>query len=315
MAAKKSKKRRSPARRRKAPPVSQPDFVLKQANQSPKLGQVSVLLLGTLLILITATAIFLFVLERQLARDESANANTVGSVPHRTPTPSPLVRQPITPPVPILLYHYVRDYQNPHDWLGEGLSISPQGFAGQLDSLKQDGYQTVTFVDIAQGRIPAKPVMITLDDGQADAFTAAYPALRERGMRAVFYIVLGFVDTPDHVTWENVKELAAAGMEIGAHTMTHPELPKLTAEAQHQEIVGSIETIQSKLNRQVVSFAYPYGLYNQTSLDILRGTNIFWAVTTNGGIAREGLEPLALPRLNMGNHAVPQQVIQVFSAQ
>jgi len=206
---------------------------------------------------------------------------------------------PSTYAIPILMYHYVRDYRNPADPIGTRLSISPTAFAGQLDYLRAQGYQTMTFADLYYGRVPPKPVILTFDDGYRDAYVAAYPELKARHMRATFYVVTGFVDKPSSVSWENLREMRTGGMEIGAHTVDHGDLAIQAPEKQREEILGSVTQIQETLDTEVLTFAYPAGRVGSTSVPVVTEAAIPYAVTTRQGIASQADDQRLLPRLRV----------------
>ena len=98
--------------------------------------------------------------------------------------PSPAsAAPPATPQVPILMYHYIRDYQNPRDPVGINLSIAPALFAQQMQYLSSHGYTPITLDKLAaifagKAHAPAKPIVLTFDDGYKDLFTAAFPILK-----------------------------------------------------------------------------------------------------------------------------------------
>src|SRR5262249_57021942 len=105
--------------------------------------------------------------------------------------------------------------------------------------------------------MPDKPTLFTSDDGDEDAFTAALPALRARGMRATFFVVSGWI-RPDEahrftrgetgrssLIWPEVRALAAAGMEIGSHGRTHRRASVLSSEAALPEIASSQPALET----------------------------------------------------------------------
>src|SRR5205823_3131585 len=144
-----------------------------------------------------------------------------------------------------------------------------------------------------------KPVILTFDDGYADAHDAALTALQARSMSGTFYIVTGFIGKPGYMTGKDLRDLRADGMEIGAHTVTHRALSALSPDAQRDEIDRSIDTLQKSLHLTIHTFAYPVGKYTRATESILRKAGIPYAVTTHHGIATGRNDPLALPRIRM----------------
>jgi peptidoglycan/xylan/chitin deacetylase (PgdA/CDA1 family) len=172
------------------------------------------------------------------------------------------------PDVPILTWHSI-------GLAGDELTVGEDAFAAQLDALRSAGFHTVSFREWLEHEdrgapLPAKPVLLTFDDGYQDALTAALPALRTRGMRATFFLVSGWIGADEahrsargepgrrYLTWPEVRALAAAGMEIGSHGTTHRRLSTLTGEEALEELSASKRELEARLATPVEVFAYPY---------------------------------------------------------
>lgn len=210
---------------------------------------------------------------------------------------------PTQQPIPILMYHYIRDYHRDNDKVGNNLSVSPAIFAQQLQTLKTAGYQTINFNQLASGEnLPAKPIILTFDDGYADAFTSALPALKKEGMTGVFYVVSQFLDKPNYLTSQQVKELAQAGMQIGSHTVSHGNLASMTLARQRQQLTESQAVLEQLIGQSVLDFCYPSGQYNQQTIQLLTEIGYRSATTVKEGIANgENLlrRPYELPRIRV----------------
>lgn len=195
--------------------------------------------------------------------------------------------------VPILMYHYIRDYQDrTDDPLGIQLSVSPKTLDKQLSVLKEAGYETISLEDFANGKYKPKSLIITFDDGYDDHYTSALPILEKYHNTATFFIVSGFLGRTGYMTTPQVQQLKLAGMEIGGHTVTHLNL----ANAEYEKAISEIST--SMRSRDSV-FAYPSGKYNPVTLDIVSGLEIKAAVTTNLGVATEKSSLYELPRIRV----------------
>lgn len=97
---------------------------------------------------------------------------------------------------------------------------------------------------------------------------------------------------------EELRRLAEGGMvEIGAHSRTHPMLPRLTDHEQRQEIVGSKEVLAGTLGRAVTAFSYPFGAYDAVTQSLVRDGGFTAACTTTGGTVDAASDRLALPRI------------------
>ena len=208
-----------------------------------------------------------------------------------TPTPMQVVQEPApatsTAPapapdgvprsahVPILMYHYLSTPPVDANIYRQDLSVSPELFAAHLDRMLTEGYQTITLYDLfahlAQGApLPAKPVVLTFDDGYRDNYENAFPLLKERGMTATFFVVSDFIDEqrPEYLTWEMVREMHANGMSIESHGRNHVSLKGKDQDYLVWQALGSLETIQHELGVRPRFVSYPAGEYDQLTLDI-----------------------------------------------
>src|SRR5262245_42437114 len=160
-------------------------------------------------------------------------------------------RRPIGP-VPILLYHSVTN--DPDPWIRR-FAVAPGAFSWHLDLIAAHGATTLTvsmFADALSGEteLPARPVLITFDDGFADFGATALPALRERDMVATLYAATDFVGRRSPggapmLGWDDRCELAVSDdVEIGGHTVTHPQLDAIPAERARVEIAQCKATLE-----------------------------------------------------------------------
>lgn len=213
-------------------------------------------------------------------------ANTALPTPQPSPSPtaqlSPLAAEQ---PVPILMYHYIRDHQDPEDKIGAGLSVSPTVFRQQLKQLKALGYTTVTFKDLNKP-LPPKPIILTFDDGYADAYTAALPIMQQEKATGAFYLVSEFLNKDRYITTNQAKTLAAAGMEIGSHTLNHKDLAKMGESDQEKQLAESKAKLEEVLGQPVTAFCYPAGRYNETTVQLAKRVGYASATTTKPGIAK-----------------------------
>ena len=188
--------------------------------------------------------------------------------------------------LPILLYHYIRvPPPQTKDPIGYGLSVSPMTFTAQMDWLAINGYHAVTFADLRsywrrQAPLPAKPVIITLDDGYQDLYTTAFPILAAHGFAAVAYIVSGFVGSRGYVTRDEVVDLDRYGIEIGAHTVTHADLALSSTPWMTYQVVQSKAWLEHLLGHSVLDMAYPSGKYDARTVAAVQRAGYYSAVTT-----------------------------------
>jgi peptidoglycan/xylan/chitin deacetylase (PgdA/CDA1 family) len=189
---------------------------------------------------------------------------------------------------PILMYHYVDYPPEDADSVRLDLTVTPEQFSDHLKRLKNIGYTSITLKQLWDAlekgkKLPPKPVILTFDDGYDDAYQYAFPRLKEAGMTGTFFIVGNFMDQPDYLTWEQAAEMKKAGMEIGSHSLTHPDMSKMAASDQLNEANITADKIKEKLGERPEFFCYPLGRYSPATMDIVRQTGHLAALTTADG--------------------------------
>ena len=202
---------------------------------------------------------------------------------------------------PILEYHMVKDDAKPDE---VRYAVPPAEFAAQLDYLAQEGYTTITPQDYARARkgkqeLPAKPVILSFDDGYEDNWRVVLPMLQERGMKAVFYVVTNDIGQPGYMTWDNLFDLEHSGMEIGSHTANHIPLTTLTPTEQRDELRLSKLLLEWRGMKTIYSFSYPNGAYDDTIVTMLAEENYLTAVTGEAGLNTVETNPYRLHRVNI----------------
>lgn len=172
--------------------------------------------------------------------------------------------------LPVLMYHSISETPEPGVAAYYQTVTRPEIFRRQMKALKEEGWRGVTLREglaaIASSEQPTeKLVAITFDDGFEDFYTAAYPALRELGFSATMYLPTGFIGEnqqtfKEHacLTWREVSQMHADGVEFGSHTVTHPKLWDLTWSRIAGELQDSKSAIEQRIGASAPSFAYPY---------------------------------------------------------
>jgi peptidoglycan/xylan/chitin deacetylase (PgdA/CDA1 family) len=177
--------------------------------------------------------------------------------------------------MPTLMYHKI-GAPPPGSKLAK-LWVSTEDFRRQLEYLRGRGYAAITFSDWRAAEtgakpLPAKPVLITFDDGYMNNYELAYPLLREFGMKANIFLVYESIDAHNAwhdpetepwlrmLTWTQLREMQDSGLiEMGSHTMRHQDLASLPPDQARWELTESKKRLEDKLGREMVGFAYPYG--------------------------------------------------------
>lgn len=217
--------------------------------------------------------------------------------------------------LPILMYHSVSttaEVVHPY----YRICTHPSVFRSHIQYLKEAGYTAIGIgpaLEWLRSGAPAgmRPVVITFDDGYRDFYTDAFPALNDNGFTATVYLPTAAIGGRAATTftskplmmWKDVKELHAAGIEFGSHTVTHPVLVTKPLDDVRNEFAASKDTIQQYLGCAIDSCAYPYAYpegnreFCSKLDDILSDIGYDSCVTTRIGTERPGGFRLRLKRL------------------
>ncbi|MBC7251332.1 MAG: polysaccharide deacetylase family protein [Anaerolineae bacterium] len=232
---------------------------------------------------------------------------TPTSTPTPTPTPFPtpdgVVRQVN---VPILMYHHIAVPPPDADIYRRDLSVTPENFAAQLQYLAEQGYQTITLYDLVYHLslgwpLPPKPIIITFDDGYRDNYTNAFPLLRKYGFVGTFFILTEPIDQKqgEYLTWDQVRRMKAAGMDIEVHGRTHRDLRGRDTGFLIWEIVGPQEIIEARTGHQPRFFCYPSGQYDELVVAMLKSAYFWGAVTIEQGTLHTSENLFELQRIRI----------------
>jgi peptidoglycan/xylan/chitin deacetylase (PgdA/CDA1 family) len=217
--------------------------------------------------------------------------------------------------VTILCYHAVdAAWESP-------LAVSPREFAAQVEWLQRHrrvvGLDTAVAAMDDRGRMPKGMVSLTFDDGFASVHEHAWPVLRSAALPASIFVVsrtltshprpVDWVDDPppwrlETMTLEQVMELAEAGVLVGSHTVTHPNLPDLSDAECRRELAESRDVLQDSLRRPIEHLAYPRGLNDARIRRIAGLCGYRWAFTLPE--SREPFDQFGIPRVGIyrSNH-------------
>ncbi len=191
--------------------------------------------------------------------------------------------------VPILLYHYVEYVKDPGDTIRKSLNIIPAVFDEEVKTLKNAGYTFLTPKDLAdildeKMKLPIRSVVLTFDDGYKDFYTDVFPILKKYNAKAVAFIVPNFLNKPNNMDTWMLKEILKSGLvEIGAHTMNHSYLSGLPLKRVKYEVEESKNYLEKNLSVPIVSFAYPYGAFDNQAIEVVKNAGFKTAITTING--------------------------------
>jgi peptidoglycan/xylan/chitin deacetylase (PgdA/CDA1 family) len=209
--------------------------------------------------------------------------------------------------LPILIFHTL-------DEPGPAICFSARGFRCDMAMLHQKGYRTLPLAEAAQlirqGRpFPPRAFVLTFDDGYRSVYEKAFPVLQRYAMSATVFVTTG-LQRPDGpaerlpaggnqpmLSWDEIGEMHDWGVEIGAHSCTHPDLTRLPPERIEAELRDSKAIIEDMLGEAVRSFAYPYGRHDRRSLEIARQC-FECACSDRLGLVTRRSDPHALERID-----------------
>ncbi|MGD8229329.1 MAG: polysaccharide deacetylase family protein [Desulfobacteraceae bacterium] len=206
--------------------------------------------------------------------------------------------------VPVLTYHHFgKNCTSPY-------CMPAAVFDGQMKYLKKKGYRVITLgmlLNFLRYRhaLPRKSVVIAIDDGNRSAYTTAYPILRKYGYKATLFIYTDFVGiSKGAITWEQLREMKAAGFEIGSHTKSHSDLTKQGEGESHaeykarveDELLGSKRLLDKKLGQDTIYLAFPYGRYNERVLAVSEQVGYMLGFSVKRGGNPFFADPLRLRR-------------------
>lgn len=214
------------------------------------------------------------------AHPAAAKSDT-GLVRNATPQPG---WKPYTGPVPILEYHVLG--AAPADAAYPELYVTRSDFSRQMDWLDEHGYQAVTLEAVEKawyhgGTVPAKPVVISFDDGYRPQFTFALPELRKHGWPGLLNLK---AEGSDLYT-SDVEAMTDAGWELAAHTIHHLDLTTLDAEQLKEEVAGSRAILRRDYGVGVENFCYPAGRFDSTVIAAVKAAGYVGATTEIPGYA------------------------------
>jgi peptidoglycan/xylan/chitin deacetylase (PgdA/CDA1 family) len=210
--------------------------------------------------------------------------------------------------VPILMYHVIAE--PPRSAPYPDLYVSPDELRAQVGWLRRTGYEAVTLgrvVDAWNGRatLPARPIVLSFDDGYRSHVTAALPILAERGWPGVLNLDLSNLAPDWGIPSAGVRRLIAAGWEVDAHSMTHADLFVASGTTLAREVGGSRRAIRRLFGITPRFFCYPAGRYDAEAVAAVEATGFEGATTTGFGLASPtaGRFTLARVRVDRGDGA------------
>jgi peptidoglycan/xylan/chitin deacetylase (PgdA/CDA1 family) len=219
--------------------------------------------------------------------------------------------------VAILGYHHIGTA--PHDAARPELWVRPAQFRRQLAALDRAGYEAVTLGRVwrawhGNGTLPAHPVVLTFDDGYASQSKIAAPALRAHGWPGVLNLQVRRIGARGGLSKAQVRALVRAGWELDAHSISHPDLTRVSNQRLADEVAGSRRALQRAFGAPVDFFAYPYGRQDARVRAAVRRAGFLAATTTSARFASLGTDPFALGRVLVPAGRSPRALLHLLRA-
>lgn len=237
--------------------------------------------------------------------------------------------------IPVLMYHHFVEEGEEVGYT----TISDVAFEEQITYLKSKGYNTITDQDIVDfyyygKELPENPIHITMDDGYESNYKIAYPILKENGMKATIFVIVSRIDGdyyPPRLTWDQIKEMSDSGViSIQSHTydLHHKEIIDDAVEVSamisdtsdeflkrvKDDLILSKEILEEKLGKEVISISYPFGHYDENTLNMIEEVGFKVAYTIEHGLNHINTDVLELFRINVSSmyngKAIEEEIIK-----
>lgn len=216
--------------------------------------------------------------------------------------------------VPILCYHHIRNISS-----GGRLreyEVSPTVFAEQMKILSDSGYKTILPDDLYEYLVhgvslPSKPVMLTFDDNDKEQYTIGKTEMDKYGFKGVYFIMTITINRKRYMSEEQLKELSDSGHVIAGHTWDHHMVTKYTPAAWDSQLVMPQKRLEAITGKPVKYFAYPFGLWNQQAIPVLKDHGYKMAFTL--ATKRDSTEPLyTIRRMIVPGYWTPQGMLRTM---
>jgi len=218
-------------------------------------------------------------------------------------------------PFPIFLYHRI----DPGRRTDDPFALAEDTFRHQMTLLARSGRRTHTISELVVRRTEPGPPLaaVTFDDGTADFHERAWPILRDLGLAVTLYVTTGLVGerSGPHpmLTWEQLAELDAAGVEVAAHGHHHVQLDAIPLARATVECVNSKLLLEGHLDHPVTSFAYPFGYHSEALKRILPRAGYASACAVKNRLSHPRDDPFALARLTITRKTSTRQFERLMS--
>ena len=226
--------------------------------------------------------------------------------------------------LPCLMYHKIGP--RPVRVRIKGLYVSPQLFEKQIAELAAAGFATPPFGQLPPETNGAKVLAFTFDDGFLNTFKWAMEPLARHGLRGIQFLIADRIGQFNE--WEvqhgeareplmdagHIREWLAAGHEIGAHTLTHPFLTRVSMREAREQVLSGKKKLEDMFGVAVRHFCYPYGDRNEAIRALVEEAGFATACTTDFGVNNQATDPLELRRIMVRHQSISIKAIKARMA-
>jgi peptidoglycan/xylan/chitin deacetylase (PgdA/CDA1 family) len=214
--------------------------------------------------------------------------------------------------VPVLMYHSIAVDASEKF---RRFAVDPDEFRAHMDYLDAAGYHPLTAAEFAANRqgnkLPERPVILTFDDAYADFHSTALPILCQHSFRATLYVPTAYVGTTMSflrsvdeenraaLSWNALREVAAEGVEIAAHSHTHPQMDRIPLTVISDEVRRSRSLLEENLGFEISGFAYPFGFWNRAARAAVAAVGFRYAFAVGELMTTSAQDIFTLPRLTV----------------
>ena len=220
--------------------------------------------------------------------------------------------------IPILMYHSIESM--PKSTVMRSLHVPPKRFRMQMWLLHMLGYKGLSMRELTpylKGEKTGKVVGITFDDGYKNNLINAAPILKKYNFSATCYLVsrrIGASNTWDLakgitqrplMTQSDIQDWLNLGLDIGAHSQTHPLLEDLSEQQSQEEIFNCKVDLEQMFKLSITDFCYPFGRFNEQLISLIKEAGYITVTTMSRGRATSQSKKLVLPRIPITHHTLP----------
>lgn len=202
----------------------------------------------------------------------------------------------------VLMYHRFGEEDLP------STSIRIDQFEAHLAELKSGGYRVLPLSRIVAALrdrkpLPDRTIAITIDDAYRSVYLEAWPRLRAAGLPFSLFVSTDVIQRGgDYMSWDEIRELARGGVEIGNQTASHPHLPTLPLDRVRDEFRAANARIEAEIGQKPTLLAYPYGEYSAAIRDIAAAEGFLAAFGQHSGVAHSQMDRYQLPRFPLNEN-------------